>query len=139
MTAIAFGLMSTWGADESRARMALHLALAGFGFGLVTSPVGTATIDAVAPDLRGVASGLVLILRLMGMSVGLSALTAWGLRRFGVLSTPYTIAELGQVIVQITVRVLDETFLAAAITSLLGIALAMGLRRRRVAQLMGKE
>jgi hypothetical protein len=41
--------------------------------------------------------------------------------------------------VQITVRVLDETFLAAAITSLLGIALAMGLRRRRVAQLMGKE
>ena len=49
MTAAGFALMSTWGPDESRGRMALHLALGGFGFGLVTSPVATATIDAVAP------------------------------------------------------------------------------------------
>jgi MFS family permease len=130
MTAAAFALMSTWGPDESRWRMALHLALGGFGFGLVTSPVGTATIDAVSPDLRGVASGLVLILRLMGMSVGLSALTAWGLHQFEVLSLPYSITELGQVIVSITARVLDEMFLAAAVVTLLGVGLALGLRRR---------
>jgi EmrB/QacA subfamily drug resistance transporter len=130
MTAAAFALMSTWGPDESRWRMALHLALGGFGFGLVTSPVGTATIDAVSPDLRGVASGLVLILRLMGMSVGLSALTAWGLHQFEVLSLPYSITELGQFIVSITARVLDEMFLAAAVVTLLGVGLALGLRRR---------
>jgi len=129
MTAAALALMSTWAPDESRGRMAFHLALGGFGFGLVTSPVGTATIDAVADDLRGVASGLVLILRLMGMSVGLSALTAWGLRRFEVLSAPYSIVELGQVIVAITAQVLDETFLAAAAVTLLGVGLAFGLRR----------
>lgn len=128
-TAVAFALMSTWGPDESRTRMALHLALAGLGFGLVTSPVGTATIDSVTPDLRGVASGLVLILRLMGMSVGLSGLTAWGLQRFETLSAPYSIAELGEVIVIITAQVLDETFLAAAVVTLLGVGLAMGLRR----------
>lgn len=130
MTAIAFVLMSGWGPNESRAYMTLHLALAGFGFGLVTSPVGTATIDAVMADLRGVASGLVLILRLMGMSVGLSALTAWGLHRFEILSAPYSIAELGQVIITITTQVLDETFLAAAVTTSVGIVLAMGLRRQ---------
>jgi MFS family permease len=128
MTAAAFVLMSTWGPDDGRGRMALHLALGGFGFGLVTSPVGTATIDAVTPDLRGVASGLVLILRLMGMSVGLSALTAWGLYRFQVLSLPYSVTELGGVIVNITAQVLDETFLAAAAVTLLGVGLAMNLR-----------
>lgn len=130
MVAVAFALMNTWGPDEIRGRMALHLALAGFGFGLVTSPVGTATIDAVTPDLRGVASGLVLILRLMGMSVGLSALTAWGLHRFAVLSAPYSAIELGGVIVDLTAQVLDETFLAAAVATLLGVGLAMNLRRR---------
>ena len=130
MIAAALALMSTWGPDENRGRMALHLALGGFGFGLVTSPVGTATIDAVAPHQRGVASGLVLILRLMGMSVGLSALTAWGLRRFEVLSLPYSVTELGQVIVGITTQVLDETFLAAAVVALMGVGLALALRRR---------
>jgi MFS family permease len=129
MTAAGFALMSSWGPDESRWRMAFHLALGGFGFGLVTSPVATATIDAVASDLRGVASGLVLILRLMGMSVGLSALTAWALHRFEVLSLPYSITELGQVIVSLTAQVLDETFLAAALVTLLGVGLALGLRR----------
>lgn len=128
MTAIAFALMSTWSVDESRGRMASHLALAGFGFGLVTSPIGTATIDTVAAELRGVASGLVLILRLMGMSVGLSALTAWGLHRFGVLSAPYSVVELGGVIAGITAQVLGETFLAAAVVIIPGIILAMNLR-----------
>jgi EmrB/QacA subfamily drug resistance transporter len=128
MTAVGFVLMSTWSPDESRGRMAFHLALAGFGFGLVTSPIGTATLDAVAAELRGVASGLVLILRLMGMSVGLSALTAWGLHRFQVLSDPYSVTELGQVIGSITTQVLNETFLAAAVATVAGIVLAMGLR-----------
>ncbi len=128
LTTAAFALMSSWGPDENRSRMAIHLAMAGFGFGLVTSPVGTATIDAVAADMRGVASGLVLILRLMGMSVGLSALTAWGLHRFEVLSAPYSIVELGQVIIDITAQVLDEIFLAAAVVTLIGLVLATRLR-----------
>ena len=135
MTAAGFALMSSWGPDESRWRMALHLALGGFGFGLVTAPVAMATIDAVASDLRGVASGLVLILRLMGMSVGLSALTAWGLHRFEVLSLPYSVTELGQVIVSLTAQVLDETFLAAALVTLLGVGLSLGLRRIAVADI----
>jgi hypothetical protein len=57
-------------------------------------------------------------------------LTAWGLRRFEVLSLPYSVTELGQVIVGITTQVLDETFLAAAVVALLGVGLALALRRR---------
>lgn len=130
MVAAAFGLMSRWEPAQSQAPMALHLALAGLGFGLVISPVGTATIDAVVAELRGVASGLVLILRLIGMSVGLSALTAWGLHRFEELSLPYRVTELEQVVGAITTQVLGETFLAAALMALLGVALAAGLHRR---------
>jgi hypothetical protein len=46
-----------------------------------------------------------------------------------VLSLPYSITELGQVIVGLTAQVLDETFLAAALVTLLGVGLALGLRR----------
>ena len=74
-----FLLMSNWSGVITYGLMAVHLAIAGLGFGLVTAPVGTAVINAVQAEIRGVASGMVLILRLMGMSVGLSSLTAWGL------------------------------------------------------------
>lgn len=131
MTATAFFLMSRWGPGQQPLPMAIHLALAGLGFGLVTAPVATATIDAVGPELRGIAAGLVLILRLMGMSIGLSALTAWGLSRFDVLSAAYSVTDLNaDVVSEITARVLGETFLAAACLTLLGVIAAAGLRRR---------
>ena len=77
LAATGFGLMGTWAPDSTYGAMAVHLLLAGIGIGLVTAPLGTAVIDAVGETQRGVASGLVVILRLIGMSVGLSMLTAW--------------------------------------------------------------
>jgi MFS family permease len=113
-----FGLMSDWTPAMAYGAMAWQLALAGAGFGLVTAPVGAAVINAVAAEVRGVASGLMLILRLMGMSVGLSSLTAWGLYRFEILSLPYSVAEIGQHLQAITAQILTETFLAVAILAL---------------------
>jgi hypothetical protein len=110
--------------------MAAHLALVGTGFGLVTAPLSTSVIDAVDETRRGVASGLVVILRLIGMSVGLSLLTAWGLKRFEQLSSAYTITELGSVILDLTAQVLDETFLAAGGVLLLAVLIAFALRGR---------
>jgi hypothetical protein len=101
------------------------------GFGLVIAPVGTAVINAVRAELRGVASGLVVIFRLMGMSVGLSTLTAWGLHRFDVLSQPYSINELGQHIGMITTQIMNEIFLGSAILSILAIGFAVMLRREQ--------
>jgi hypothetical protein len=60
--------------------------LRGGGFGLVIAPVGTAVINAAPDQQRGIAASLVIVLRFMGMSVGLSALTAWGLHRFAILA-----------------------------------------------------
>ncbi len=123
-----FFLMNTWSPTVTFGRMALHLMVAGIGFGLVIAPIGAAVINAVQPEARGIASGMVLILRLMGMSVGLSSLTAWGLYRFDVLSLPYSAFEIGEYVGAITAQILNETFLASSIFALLAIGLAFILR-----------
>jgi MFS family permease len=125
-----FLLMSTWSPDVQYGPMTIHLALVGLGFGLVTAPLSTTAIDAVSETQRGVASGMVVILRLIGMNVGLSLLTAWGLKRFEYLSSDYAIAELGGVILDLTVQVLDETFLVAGGVLFSTILVALLLRAR---------
>ena len=128
--ASGFGLMGTWTPDTTYTAMAIHLGLAGLGFGLVTSPLSTTVVDSVGESERGVASGLVVILRLIGMSVGLSLLTAWGLRRFEQLSSAYTVTELGNVITELTAQVLSEIFLAAGGVLVLAIPIAFLLKKK---------
>ncbi len=125
-----FGLMGTWSPGMRYAPMAIHLALTGLGFGLVMTSLSTAVIDAADETQRGVASGLVVILRLIGMNVGLSLLTAWGLKRFEQLSSRYPITELSGVLLDLTAQVLDETFLAVGGVLLLAIPVAFSLRSR---------
>ncbi|MEA2671068.1 MAG: hypothetical protein QOG45_1288, partial [Chloroflexota bacterium] len=60
----------------------LELALCGLGFGLAIAPVNAAVLGAVRGSLHGLASALVVVARMVGMLVGLAALTAVGLRRF---------------------------------------------------------
>ncbi len=135
-----FGLMgSNWVVGTPYGQMTWHLVVLGLGFGLVIAPVGTAVINAAPDNQRGIASGLVIVLRLMGMSVGLSALTAWGLQRFQWLRTQITLPDLSlsdpiyqQAIVdgltQVTVRILTETFLISAVLALLALLVAFRLR-----------
>ncbi|TDD62837.1 MFS transporter [Kribbella antibiotica] len=58
------------------------LLLCGFGFGLALSPVNTAILGATPPPHHGLVSALVVVARMVGMLVGVSALTAIGLRRY---------------------------------------------------------
>jgi MFS family permease len=75
--------MSGW---EDRALYAVSsdiaLVLTGLGFGLAIAPVNAALLAATRRAVHGVASGLVVAARMVGMLVGLSALTAVGLRVF---------------------------------------------------------
>src|SRR5207237_352837 len=87
--AVAFFDHMKQGAGAAEARgtgfMAAGLALAGIGIGLTIAPIGAAVINGVGEQDRGMASSLVIILRLIGMSVSMSSLMAYGLRRTPIL------------------------------------------------------
>lgn len=81
------GLM--WESDTSYWIMGAQMAVIGVGLGLTISPIGTAALNDVEEHERGVASALILILRLVGMTLALSSLMDHALDRFDVLQARY--------------------------------------------------
>jgi len=66
---------------EGAGAMAAGLCFAGIGLGLTIAPIGSTVINGVGDSERGMASALVIVLRLIGMSLSVSTLTRYGLRR----------------------------------------------------------
>jgi hypothetical protein len=142
---VGFAVMGfTWDADTSHLLMAMELAVIGAGIGLVLAPTNAAVVDAAAEDDRGGAAGLVILFRLIGFSVGLAGLTAWGLHRYGQLRNELVLPALGEpgyetaladAAVDITTTALAETFAGSAIV--LGVALVIALTVRPDKQVVG--
>ena len=80
-------LASTWDLGIADPDLSIHLALAGIGFGLVIAPILVRALSAVGEDYRGTAASFVVVSRMMGMTLGLAALSAWGVEHFQVLTT----------------------------------------------------
>ncbi len=87
--ALGLWLASGWSADPSEARLARDLVIAGFGFGLLISPLTAAVMNAAGSANFGIAAGLATVSRLIGMMLALAALTPWALSRFN-----FTVADL---------------------------------------------
>ena len=81
-TAAGYALMALWPGQPSELAMTRDLMLTGLGFGLVIAPIGATVIAAVGPRWMATGSALVTVMRMVGMMVGLSALSSWGIRRF---------------------------------------------------------
>lgn len=81
---LCFVLMSRWNADalENPAGATAVLALCGFGFGLAIAPVNAALLAHTRDEVHGLASALLVVARMIGMLIGISALTTIGLRAF---------------------------------------------------------
>jgi EmrB/QacA subfamily drug resistance transporter len=88
-TAVGFYLMSRWPIDVNWTQITISTVTAGMGFGLVIAPIGTTAINAVRSTQAGTASAVVTALRMLGMTLGLAALTSWALAYFKQLAAQY--------------------------------------------------
>jgi MFS family permease len=128
-----FALMSTWQAVTPYRVLIPHLALAGIGMGLTLAPFAAAMINAAPEAYRGSASALAIIFRLVGMTVGVSGMAAYGLERANHLSALWLPpgADLNAVVevgMRVAETVIDETFLLAGAVCLLALLPALLLR-----------
>jgi EmrB/QacA subfamily drug resistance transporter len=130
-----FVLASRWRADSTYPEMALGLVLAGAGLGLVLAPAADTVIQAAGVERRGAASALTIVLRLIGMTLGVSALTAWGVQRQDLLrrlgaDNPLAASDPALFLVGVAAQVVGEGFLFAAAACLIGVGAALLLRRK---------
>ena len=86
LTALGLFLVSTWDLDIAEPWLTLHLVIAGVGFGLNNAPIMTRALSSAGEEYRGTAASLVTVSRMLGMALGLSALSAWGVEHFQVLT-----------------------------------------------------
>jgi EmrB/QacA subfamily drug resistance transporter len=70
--------MSTWSPTVSTNAFAASGAVFGIGFGLTVTPRSTAAVEAAGRAAFGAAAATVTVARMIGMAVGMAALTAYG-------------------------------------------------------------
>ena len=137
IAAIGFLMTSQWTVNTSYWQMTPGLLVAGLGFGLVIAPIATAVINSAPSEERGVASALVIILRLVGMSLGGSIALSWGTQRVQALTaelaagqSQFTVDALG-IFRQATAQAVGEAFLLFAVTACLLALLPAWLMKPR--------
>ncbi len=125
-TLIGFGLMTGWTAETSYYIMIPHLILTGVGFGLIVAPIAAAVIDASPSEHRGTSSAMVIIFRLVGMTIGVSSITTYGLRRLNTLSEAMLTntadyEEVLRVSLAAAEKVISETFIIAGVIAAISL------------------
>ena len=80
---IAAGMfrLSGWPVEIAEPRLTVDLVLAGAGFGLVVAPLMHRAVAAAPADYRAVAASMIVVARMLGMTLGLAALSAWGINQ----------------------------------------------------------
>jgi MFS family permease len=135
LTAAGLWLMHLWPAQVGQGQITLATVVCGLGFGLVIAPVSTSALNGSPRARAGVASSVITVLRMTGMTVGLAGLTAWGISRFDTLyaqlSGRYGTTTGATLALH---QVLTDLFAAAAVIAVVGVVPALLLWRRREGQ-----
>ena len=127
MAAGGFFWMAQWG-ETSLDGLASNvpLVVGGLGFGLALAPVNAAILSTTAHDTHGLASALVVVARMVGMLVGISVLTTWGLHQLHEEHLDHP--DLG--LTDLAIVQEQSVFTGAAAAALLAAVLALVLFRR---------
>ncbi len=124
--------MSGWDTEVAELRLTVPLAMTGLGFGLVIPPIGISALSAAPSHYWGAAASLVTASRMVGMALGLAALSAWGIERFYSLTAHVTIGatfeETQAPLIEAGVTVFQELFTISGFLVLLAILPALLMR-----------
>lgn len=141
LAAVGFALMwQTWTLHVEDSLIALEMALIGIGLGLTFSPISAAVINSADDDKLGVASALVIIMRLLGMTLGISLLTAFASQRLAGLASLELTGAAGdpfaamEIYARITIQVLGEIGLVGAVLCVVGLVPALRLSNAKPAE-----
>ncbi|MDE2964792.1 MAG: MFS transporter [Acidobacteriota bacterium] len=124
--------MSGWETEVSQVRLTVPLAMSGLGFGLVIPPIGVSALSAAPSHYWGAAASLVTASRMVGMALGLAALSAWGIERFYSLTADVvlgaTYEETEAPLIEAGVTVFQNLFMISGFLSLFAIVPALLMR-----------
>ena len=124
--------MSGWDTEVQELRLTLPLIATGLGFGLVIPPIGVSALSAAPSHYWGAAASLVTASRMVGMALGLAALSAWGIERFHSLTAHATLGatyeETEAPLIEAGVTVFQNLFTIAGFLSLIAILPALLMR-----------
>ena len=133
--------MSGWETEVGELRLTLPLVAAGLGFGLVIPPIGVSALSAAPSDYWGAAASLVTASRMLGMALGLAALSAWGIERFYSLTADVSIGsnfeETEAVLIEAGVTVFQNLFMISGFLSLIAIVPALLMKVEDVKEANG--
>ena len=133
--------MSGWETEVDELRLTLPLIAAGLGFGLVIPPIGVSALSAAPSDYWGAAASLITASRMIGMALGLAALSAWGIERFYSLASHVTPSESYEateaVLIDAGVTVFQNLFMIAGFLSLLAILPALLMKPEEMEEVPG--
>lgn len=142
LATVGFAVMSGWGLTSvAEPSATVTLLVTGLGFGLALAPVNAALLATTEDAVHGVASALLVVARMVGMLVGISALTAIGLRRYYAETTdlpaPGDVCASGTQCAEYTLLLkeaglaqLQTVFAGAAVCAALAGAVALVTLRR---------
>lgn len=151
-TIIGFLLTLLWTYTAPTIVIAIPLAIVGAGLGLTMGPLGLEVIEAAEASRRGLASSLVLVMRLLGMTVGtplaatltLNMANEWASQRANNLHPLFQAIGRTMLVPPMAVGALARVLLLGAVVCAIGLTLfyliraAGTVRRQGIGALVGE-
>ncbi len=137
-TAAGFFIMHLWGVNLNWTLITVGTLIAGTGFGLIVAPISTSALNTAPRERFGMAASIVTALRMIGMILGLAALSSWGVSRYIALSSqvivPANLTDISQIAAfevtaqtNIAVTIVTGFFAAGAVLALVAVIPALFL------------